>query len=164
MDSVDPKGLLIGICCFASFVIWLLGRRVDTLGDAFDSLPAAGLAFGALLASPFFFYYSWQQYGAKARLMREGLPVSPAFGHAVGAQGGRPPRGIWRFETLDDPKPILAFYEAAATRLGWEMERKKNGVLLEKSGIQLAVWTEPHGGRQHVILQKTASKPPAKAP
>lgn len=162
MNSVDPKGLAIGVSCLVFFVVWLLGRRVDTLQDAFDRLPAAGLAFAALLVSPFFFYYGWQQYGAKDRLERVGLPVCPAFHHAIGAQGGREPRGIWRFEAPPDPKPVLLFYATAADRLGWKIDRRTNGLMLEKSGVQMAIWTEPHGTEHQVVLQKTLPKPPAK--
>ncbi|SDR76813.1 hypothetical protein [Opitutus sp. GAS368] len=156
MDSLDPKMLIYGVACLGFFATWLLGRQVETLENAFDSLPAALVAFGALLMSPFFFYYAWQQVGAKARLVQEHLPVCEALGHAVGAQGGRPPRGIWRFEARDDVKNILAYYEAVTTTAGWKVERKKNGVLLTKAGDSAAIWWEPAGDGQQIVIQKPA--------
>lgn len=156
MDSLDLKMLIYGGGCLLFFIAWLLGRQVETFEDAFDSLPAAGVAFGALLVSPFFFYYAWQQVGAKTRLAHENLPVCEALGHAVGAQGGRPPRGIWRFEARDDAKNILAYYEAAAATAGWKVERKKNGVLLTRTGDSAAIWWEPAGDAQQIVIQKPA--------
>lgn len=151
--------LVYGVACLLFFIGWLLGRRVDSLGDAFDSLPAAMVALGALLMSPFFFYYAWQQVGAKARLAHENLPVSPALGHVVGAQGGRAPRGIWRFEALDGAQDILAYYETAAVTSGWKAERRKNGLLLTRAGDSAAIWWEPAGERQQIVIQKPAPKP-----
>jgi hypothetical protein len=159
VDSLDPKTLVFGVSCLAFFCAWLVSRRIDSLEDAFDSLPAAGLALAALLVSPFFFYYAWQQVGAKTRLAQENLPVCPALGHVVGAQGGRPPRGIWRFEALDDPKNILAFYETAAATSGWKFERRKNGLLLAKAGDTAAIWWEPAGDHEVIVIQKPAPRP-----
>ncbi len=160
MSSLNPSVLLYGVCCLVFFFLWLLGRRVETFEDAFDSLPAAGVAFGALLIAPFFFYYGWQQFGAKDRLEKLGLPACPAFGHAVGAQGGREPRAIWRFEAPDDPKPVLAYYQEAATRHGWKIDRRKNGLLLEKDGMQVALWHEPHDGQTQFVIQRIKPKAP----
>ena len=154
MDSVDPKVLIFGVTCLAFFLVWLLGRKVESLEDAFDSLPAALVAMGALCAAPVFFYMAWQQVGAKSRLQQEHLPVCAALGHAVGAQGGRAPYGIWRFEALDEPWNILHFYEAAATGDGWKSDRKKNGILLEKAGLRMAIWTERQGDKDQIIFQK----------
>lgn len=154
MDSLDPTVLIYGVTCLSFFVVWLLGRQVESLEDAFGSLPAALVAMGALLMSPVFFYMAWHQIGAKTRLAQENLPVCESLGHAVGAQGGRPPRSIWRFEVRDDAKNILAYYEAAATTTGWKAERKKNGVLLTKPGLSLAIWAEKSGDKEQVIIQK----------
>jgi hypothetical protein len=154
--------LIFGVSCLGFFVIWLLGRQVESLSDAFDSLPAALVAFGALCASPVFFYIAWHQIGAKVRLAQEHLPVCAAFGHVVGAQGGRAPRGIWRFEALDEAGNILAYYEAAAPAAGWKIEKKKNGLLLSKTGASLALWSEKKGDQEQVIVQKLS--PPARQP
>lgn len=154
MDSLDPTVLLYGVACLGCFVVWLLGRKTETLEDAFDSLPAALVAMGALCASPFFFYLAWHQIGAKSRLQQEQLPVCAALGHAVGAQGGRAPRGIWRFEAREDSGAILAYYEAAAPGAGWKPEKKKNGLLLTRPGRQLAIWAERHGDEGQIVIQK----------
>jgi hypothetical protein len=159
MDSLDPMMLVLGVGSLAFFVAWLLGRGIESTEDAFNSLPAAGLALGALLLSPFFFYYAWQQVGAKARLAREHLPVSPALGHVIGAQGGRPPRGIWRFEAREGAQNILAYYETAAVASGWKSERKKNGLLLTKAGDSAAIWWEPSNEGEQIVIQKPAPKP-----
>ena len=154
MDSLDPRVLLYGVACLGFFLFWLLGRKNETLEDTFNSLPAALVALGALCASPFFFYMAWHQIGAKSRLQQEQLPVCAALGHAVGAQGGRAPRGIWRFAAHDKPESILAYYETAAAKAGWKLERKKNGLLLNKTGTQLAIWAERHGDEEQIVIQK----------
>jgi hypothetical protein len=97
---------------------------------------------------------SWQQLGAKGRLLQAGLPPCAALGHAVGAQGGRPPRGIWRFEALDTPATIIAYYETTVVQSGWKAEKKKNGILLEKAGRRMAIWTERQGDKDQVIFQR----------
>lgn len=158
MDSLDPKTLIFGVSCLAFFIVWLLGRRIDTLEDALDSLPAAAVAMGALLMSPFFFYYAWQQVGAKARLAQENIPVCAALGHVVGAQGGRPPRRIWRFEAQDDAKNILAYYETAVAASGWKLEKKQNGLLLTKADDSAAIWWEPAGDAEQIVIQKPAPR------
>lgn len=160
MDSLNPSVLVFGVCCFAWFVLWVLGRSVKTFEEAFDSLPAAGTAFAALLITPFFFYYGWQQFGAKSRLEHAGLPACPGFGYAIGAQGGREPRWIWRFEGPKDPKPVLTYYEEIAPRLGWKVDRRKNGMRLEKPGAQIDLWHEAHGDKTEFVFQKTAPKAP----
>lgn len=154
MDSLDPIVLIIGMTCLGFFVIWLLGRQVESLEDAFDSLPAALVAMGALCAAPVFFYMAWQQFGAKSRLQHENLPVCAALGHAVGAQGGRAPRYIWRFEALDDAANILAYYEIAAVKTGWKMEKKPNGIILDKPGTRLAIWAEKNGAKPQIVIQR----------
>jgi hypothetical protein len=159
MDSLDPKVLIYGVSCLSFFLLWLLGRQVKSLEDAFDSLPAALVAMGALLMSPVFFYIAWHQIGAKSRLAQEGLPVSAALGHAVGAQGGHAPRGIWRFEALDDARDILAYYESAGSTAGWKLERKKNGLLMSKPGSSMAIWLEKQGDREQIVIQKETSSP-----
>lgn len=154
MDSLNTATLFVGATCLGIFIGWLIGRRTDSLSEAFDSLTTALVAFGALLIAPFFFYAAWHQFGAKARLQQEYLPVSPALGHAVGAQGGRAPRYIWRFEVRDESKHILEFYETAAPKAGWKVERKKNGLLLTKPGQNVALWAEPHGSTEQIVIQK----------
>lgn len=154
MDSLDPKVLIYGATCLGCFVVWLLGTQVESMEDAFKSLTGAIVAFGALCATPVFLYIGWHQIGAKVRLAQENLPVCEALGHAVGAQGGRAPRGLWRFEALADAKGILAYYESAAGAAGWKVERKKNGVLLTKPGLSLAIWSEKSGDKEQVIIQK----------
>ncbi len=121
MSSLNPLMPAMGISCLVFFLGWLAGRRVDTLKDAFDSLTGAAVAFGALLISPFFLYASWHQVGAKERLMRENLPVSADLGYAVGAQGGRAPRCVWRFQALADPQTILDSVEVRAGATGWSV-------------------------------------------
>ena len=154
MDSLNPTVLIYGVTCLGLFVFWLLGRKAESLEDAFNSLPTALVAMGALCAAPFFFYLAWHQIGAKARLQQENLPVCAALGHAVGAQGGRAPRGIWRFAAHNKPETILAYYETAAAKAGWKLERKKNGLLLNKPGTQLAIWAERHGDEEQIVIQK----------
>lgn len=148
--------LVCGVGCVLFFAGWLLGGRSDTLEAVFDSLPVAGVAFGALLALPFFFYYAWQQAGAKARLSEASLPVCPALGHAVGAQGGRPPRSVWRFATREDPMSIIVYYESAVAAHGWKPERRKNGLLLTKAGDSAAIWWESSGEERQIVIQKPA--------
>jgi hypothetical protein len=155
MDSLDPSVLLLGVTCLGFFVAWLVGRKVESLEGAFDSLPAALVAMGALCMAPVFFYMGWQQFEAKSRLQRENLPVCAALGHAVGAQGGRAPRGIWRFEALDDAQSILAYYGAAAVQSGWKLEKRSNGLRLDKSGAHFAIWAERTGDKEQIIIQKT---------
>jgi len=134
------------------FAGWLIGRRVDTLRDALDSLTSAGLAFGALCAAPVFFYLTWQQAGAKDRLIEARLPVSPDFGRVVGAQGGRAPRNVWRFELGGEPADLFAGYERAAREAGWKVERRPNGLLLTRDGAGYGLWCEQHrDGPQAVI-------------
>jgi len=154
MDSLDPFVLVVGVTCLGFFVFWLLGRKTETLEDTFNSLPTALVAMGALCATPLFFYMAWHQIGAKARLQQENLPVCAALGHAVGAQGGRAPRGIWRFEALEESGKVLAYYETAAPGAGWKLEKKKNGILLTKPGRQLAIWAEKHGEGEQIVIQK----------
>ena len=154
MDSVNPMTLILGVTCLGAFFGWLVGRRSESLSETFDSLPTAIVAFGALCIAPFFFYGAWHQFGAKARLQSVDLPVCPGFGHAVGAQGGREPRCIWRFEALDDSPHILDFYEAACTKAGWKVERKKNGLLLSKPGLKIALWAEGQGAAEQIVIQK----------
>ena len=155
MDSVNFTALFIGITCAGVFVAWLLGRQSESLAGAFDSLPTALVVFGALCAAPFFFYGTWQQYGAKTRLQQENLPVCASLGHAVGAQGGRAPRGIWRFEALDEPERILDFYATVCPKTGWQVVKKKNGLLLSKPGLSFALWTEKQGAEEQIIFQKS---------
>ncbi|MBL9215835.1 MAG: hypothetical protein JNG83_10205 [Opitutaceae bacterium] len=157
---MDPKTLICGVGCLLFFFGWLLGRRIDTLEDAFDSLPAAGVAMGALLMSPFFFYYAWQQFGAKARLVQENIPVCEALGQAVGAQGGRMPRRVWRFAARDDAQKIIAYYETATAAAGWKLEKRKNGLRLTREGDSAAIWWEPAGEATQIVIQKPA--PPAR--
>ena len=154
MDSLNPTTLILGISCLGIFLGWVLARRSDSLSEAFDSLTTAIVAFGALCMAPFFFYGAWHQFGAKARLQTIDLPLCPAFGHAVGAQGGRAPRYIWRFETTDDSPHILDFYNGACRKAGWKVEGKKNGLLLTKPGLNVALWAEPHGAAEQIIIQK----------
>lgn len=154
MDSLNPTVLIYGVTCLGFFVVWLLGRKAESLEDAFNSLPAALVALGALCASPFFFYMAWHQVGAKSRLQQEQLPVCASLGHAVGAQGGRAPRGIWRFEAREESGRIIAYYETAAPGAGWKLEKKKNGILLAKPGRQLAIWAEKHGEGEQIVIQK----------
>ena len=150
MDSLNPITLILGVTCLGAFVGWLVGRRNKSLSETFDSLPTAIVAFGALCMAPFFFYGAWHQFGAKARLQSVDLPVSPAFDHAVGAQGGREPRCIWRFEALGDSTHIMEFYETACTKAGWKVERKKNCLLLTKPGPLVRVARNA----EQIIIQK----------
>ncbi len=154
MNSLNPLTLILGVTCLGIFFGWLLGRRSESWSAAFDSLTTALVAFGALCIAPFFFYGAWHQFGAKSRLQTIELPVCPGFGHAVGAQGGRAPRCIWRFEALDDSASILEFYVTACTQAGWKVDRRKNGLLLSKPGFTISLWTEHHGNDEQIVIKK----------
>lgn len=153
MASVDPWLPLAGLGCLLFFGGWLLGRRAETFQEIFDTFVGAGIAFGALLASPLFFYLTFQQAGAKERLVAARLPVAPDFGLVVGAQGGRAPRNIWRFELTTAPEQLFADYERNAAAAGWKVERRKNGLLLTRDGTAYALWCEAKGDGTEAIIE-----------
>ncbi len=156
MDSVDPLMPVIGVTCFGVFAGWLLGLvlRPESLSNVYASFKVGIVAIGALLASPVFFYMTWQQFGAKARLAVEHLPPCNALGHAALAQGGRPPRYLWRFEALDTATDIIRYYETECVKSGWTVEKKKNGLLLIRPEGKMGIWSEKSGDNEQIIFQK----------
>jgi len=159
MVSLNPIIPVIGFGCLLLFVAWLIVPREYSWFGAYESLTTAGLAFVTLFAVPMCLYMTWHQVGAKERLIRERVPVSEDLGYAIGAQGGRAPRLIWRFEARAKSQTILAFYERQALAAGWKSERTKEALLLHGPDATFAAWTERHGNDAQIIIQKRVPKP-----
>lgn len=159
MVSLNPFIPLAGFGCLVVFLAWLIVPREDSWSGAYDSLKTAMGIFVLLLAVPVCLYVTWHQVGAKERLLREHLPVSADLGYVLGAQGGRPPRLVWRFQARADPQAILAFYETEAKAAGWKSERTKEALLLHGPEATFAAWTERHGDKAEIIIQKRIPKP-----
>jgi hypothetical protein len=159
MISLNPIIPVIGFGCLIFFAAWVLWERDDSWLGAYQSLTTGLLAFATLLAVPMCLYMTWHQVGAKERLLRERLPVSEDLGYVIGAQGGRAPRLVWRFETRAKPQTILAFYERQALAAGWKSERTKEALLLHGPDATFAAWTERHGDDAQIIIQKRVPKP-----
>jgi hypothetical protein len=156
MDSVDPLMPIIGVTCLGIFIGWLIasGTQAESLSNVYASFKVSIVAFGALLASPVFFYMTWQQFGAKARLQSEHLPPCNVLGHAALAQGGRAPRYTWRFEARDDAAKILQYYETECPKSGWTVERKKNGLLFVRPDAKMEIWSEKSGDKEQIVFHK----------
>lgn len=159
MVSLNPFIPLIGFGCLVVFVAWLIVPRENSWLGAYDSLTTAIGAFIMLFAVPMCLYMTWHQVGAKERLAREHLPVSADLGYVLGAQGGRPPRSVWRFQARANPQTILAFYETQAQAAGWKSERTKEALLLHGPDATFAAWTERNGDKAQIIIQKRVPKP-----
>lgn len=159
MVSLNPFIPLIGFGCLVFFLAWLLVPREDSLLGAYESLTTAILAFATLFAVPMCLYMTWHQVGAKERLLRERLPVHADLGYALGAQGGRAPRFVWKFQARADPQGILKFYETEAQSAGWKTERTKEALLLHGPEATFAARTERHGDEAQIIIQKRVRKP-----
>ena len=154
MDSVNLLLPVLGVVCLFVFAGWIMTIGNESLSNAYSSLTFGIVACSALLASPVCFYMTWQQYGAKSRLQDEHLPPCNALGHAELAQGGRPPRSVWRFVALDNARDILGYYETECARSGWKVERRKNGLLLTRESTRFAIWSEKSGERETIVFQK----------
>jgi len=115
-----------------------------------DSLNPMTIILGVTCLGAFF---GWL-VGRRSESLSETFDSLPTALVAFGAQGGRAPRLIWRFEALDDSPHILEFYETTCTKAGWKVERRKNGLLLSMPGLSVALWSEPHGNAEQIIIPK----------
>lgn len=154
MISLNLMIPVIGFGCLVFFAAWLIWPREDSLWGAYDSLTTGILAFVTLLAVPMCIYMTWHQVGAKERLMHERLPVSADLGYVIGAQGGRAPRFIWRFKARVAPEVILKQYETLGPATGWKIERRKNGLLLQKPEAVFAVWIDRQNDEPEIVFEK----------
>jgi hypothetical protein len=154
MDSVNLLLPVLGIVGLLIFAGWILSMGSESLSEAYRSLTFGIVACGALLASPVMFYMTWQQFGAKSRLAAEYIPPCNALGHAELAQGGRPPRAIWRFVANDDAARILSYYEVECAKSGWKVERRRNDLLLTRDSGRFAIWSEKSGDQETIVFQK----------
>ncbi len=146
--------------------VWVV-LLIPLLVAGWASLPSRGLYYqlrfwmcapGAMiimLCAPIFVYQGYHQFNASARLSEVGLPRPPDALHAMGAQGGRAPRYIWRYAIKNVTDNTVSEYALEARRAGWVATREKGKPLqLQRSNSRYSVFLDDFGNETHLIIQK----------